>query len=243
MPLSLRKVGNRLVIGDKPARQPHHLNVAPSLVLKPPTSLNPIEIAVDVKLQQDRGMIRGSAGCFGIDPTKPKLLGQIEFFERRHRPTNRIVLADPVFQAFWKQRGLTAIDPLNEAPHPDPPANRTRILIAGRPGWGWNMRQTRLMHSPDARCSNLKIETLKEQMRRLELLKVEMLAIPDQQISLTDPDARSMATSGRGSGIVGYNVQMGATHFLMKTLPRVASEMALHVLVYFEAVRLGCEGL
>ena len=25
---------------------------------------------------------------------------------------------------------------------------------------------------------------------------------------------------------------MGATHFLMKTLPRVASEMALHVLVY-----------
>src|ERR1700735_5236791 len=50
-----------------------------------------------------------------------------------------------------------------------------------------------------------KIETLKQQMRRLERLKVEMLA-PDQQISLTDPDARSMATSGRGSGIVGYNV-------------------------------------
>ena len=43
-----------------------------------------------------------------------------------------------------------------------------------------------------------KIETLKQQMRRLERLKVEMLATPDQQISLTDPDARSMATSGRG---------------------------------------------
>ena len=41
-------------------------------------------------------------------------------------------------------------------------------------------------------------------MRRLEILKVEMLAAPDQQISLTDPDARSMATSGRGSGVVGY---------------------------------------
>jgi transposase len=25
---------------------------------------------------------------------------------------------------------------------------------------------------------------------------------------------------------------MGATHFLMKTLPRVAAEMALHVLAY-----------
>ena len=42
-----------------------------------------------------------------------------------------------------------------------------------------------------------KIETLKQQMRRLERLKVEMLATPDQQISLTDPDARSMATSGQ----------------------------------------------
>src|SRR6202043_3224766 len=113
----LAEVGNRLVIGYKPTQQPHHLNVAPSLVLKPPTRLNSIEIAVDVKLQQDRGMIRGSAGCFGIDPTKPKL-GQIEFFDEDIDHANRIVLADPVFQAFRKQRGLTAIDPLNEAPHP-----------------------------------------------------------------------------------------------------------------------------
>src|SRR5580658_5058232 len=43
-----------------------------------------------------------------------------------------------------------------------------------------------------------KIEELKEQMRHLDIIKVEMLATPDQQISLTDPDARSMATSGRG---------------------------------------------
>src|SRR5437870_10684805 len=35
-----------------------------------------------------------------------------------------------------------------------------------------------------------------------------MLASPDQQISLTDPDSRSMATNGRGSGVVGYNVQV-----------------------------------
>jgi hypothetical protein len=64
-----------------------------------------------------------------------------------------------------------------------------------------------------------KIEKLKEQMRRLNVLKVEMLAAPDQQISLTDPDARSMATSGRGSGVVGYNVQIAvdAAHHLIIT--------------------------
>ncbi len=52
-----------------------------------------------------------------------------------------------------------------------------------------------------------KIATLKKEMQRLQELEARMLATPDQQISLTDPDARSMATSGRGSGMVGYNVQ------------------------------------
>jgi len=52
-----------------------------------------------------------------------------------------------------------------------------------------------------------KIEILKQEMDRLTKLEVRLLAEPDQQISLTDPDARSMATSGRGSGMVGYNVQ------------------------------------
>jgi len=56
-------------------------------------------------------------------------------------------------------------------------------------------------------CLTDKIATLKEEMQRLEKLEVRMLATPDRQISLTDPDARSMATSGRGSGMVGYNVQ------------------------------------
>jgi hypothetical protein len=72
-----------------------------------------------------------------------------------------------------------------------------------------------------AKTSRLKekIAVLKEQMQRLEVLKVQMLTAPDQQISLTDPDARSMATSGRGSGVVGYNVQVAVdtTHHLIIT--------------------------
>src|SRR5210317_624093 len=52
-----------------------------------------------------------------------------------------------------------------------------------------------------------KIRKLKKEMERLKKLEVRMLEAPDEQISLTDPDARSMATSGRGTGMVGYNVQ------------------------------------
>jgi transposase len=54
---------------------------------------------------------------------------------------------------------------------------------------------------------NQKIAKIKEQMKTLGEIGEQMKASEDGQISLTDPDARSMATSGRGTGIVGYNVQ------------------------------------
>jgi len=50
-----------------------------------------------------------------------------------------------------------------------------------------------------------KIATLQEQMKKLKVIEQQMLASPDKQASLTDPDARSM--QARDSGIVGYNVQ------------------------------------
>jgi hypothetical protein len=73
VPLSLAEVSNRLVVGSKAAREPHHLNVAGGLTLKPTARLNPVEIAVDVQLQQYRRMIRRPAGDLGINPAEPKL--------------------------------------------------------------------------------------------------------------------------------------------------------------------------
>jgi transposase len=62
---------------------------------------------------------------------------------------------------------------------------------------------------PEAKITRLneKIATLRQEIQRLNALNAQMMQTEDKQISLTDPDARSMATSGRGSGIVGYNVQ------------------------------------
>ena len=73
-----------------------------------------------------------------------------------------------------------------------------------------------------------KIAKLKEEMRRLHGLKARMLAAPDQQISLTDPDSRSMATSGRGSGVVGYNVQ-------------VAVDTEHHLIITHEVTNVGSD--
>lgn len=60
---------------------------------------------------------------------------------------------------------------------------------------------------PQAVRLNDKIAKLKQQMQELQIMEQRLKNEPDGQVSLTDPDARSMATSGRGSGIVGYNVQ------------------------------------
>jgi transposase len=62
-----------------------------------------------------------------------------------------------------------------------------------------------------------KIDLLRAQMQALKVLEVEVAATPSGQISLTDPDARAMATSGRLTGIVAYNVQTAveAEHHLI----------------------------
>ena len=62
-----------------------------------------------------------------------------------------------------------------------------------------------------------KIAQLREQMAAFKALEPLVEAAPDQQLSLSDPDARSMATSGKGTGVVGYNVQtaVDAKHHLI----------------------------
>jgi transposase len=56
-----------------------------------------------------------------------------------------------------------------------------------------------------------KLEKLQSEMAKLAAVEKQVLASPDKQVSFTDPDSRSMATSGRGSGVVGYNVQTRST--------------------------------
>ncbi|MDB5761626.1 MAG: transposase domain protein, partial [Herminiimonas sp.] len=68
-------------------------------------------------------------------------------------------------------------------------------------------RQPALVTKSRVKHIKEKIDSLKRQIEGFNELNKRLQATPDQQISLTDPDARSMATSGRGTGMVGYNVQ------------------------------------
>jgi hypothetical protein len=62
-----------------------------------------------------------------------------------------------------------------------------------------------------------KLVWLEDEVQRLRAIEALVLASPDQPITLTDPDCRSMATSGRGSGMVASNVQraVDAEHHLI----------------------------
>jgi len=62
---------------------------------------------------------------------------------------------------------------------------------------------------PEARVSQLKekIAAIKSEMRKLTQIKKHLPKVEGQQVSLTDPDARSMNSAGKGTGTVGYNVQ------------------------------------
>jgi transposase len=83
---------------------------------------------------------------------------------------------------------------------------------------------------PEAKVERLKskIEKLKEEIVRLNAINEEMMKSEDKQVSLTDPDARSMATSGKDTGIVGYNVQ-------------IAVDTQHHLIVAHEVTNVGTD--
>ena len=83
---------------------------------------------------------------------------------------------------------------------------------------------------PEAKVTRLKskIEKIKEEIVRLNAINAEMMESEDGQISLTDPDARSMATSGKDTGIVGYNVQ-------------IAVDTQHHLIVAHEVTNVGTD--
>lgn len=66
-----------------------------------------------------------------------------------------------------------------------------------------------------------RIAKIKEQMRGLGKIEEQLQTSQERQISLTDPEARSMATSRLGSAVVGYNVQtaVDAKHHLIVARP------------------------
>jgi transposase len=63
--------------------------------------------------------------------------------------------------------------------------------------------------TPEIKINRLKdkVGRLKQEIERVKAIGVQLAQAEDTQISLTDPDARSMQGTGKATGTVGYNVQ------------------------------------
>ena len=137
--------------------------------------------------------------CVAIDGSKFKAVNSRDRNVTRGKMKRRLKEAENSVERYLQQ--------LDSADRQEPSVARTTGPVLG-PASGRTRGKARLTD---------KIAMLKEETKRLRALETEMLATPDRQISLTDPDARSMATSARGSGMVGDNVQaaVDTTHHLI----------------------------
>ncbi len=115
------------MIRHQAAGQPHDLDIASGLPLKAAARLDPVEIAVDIELQENRRMIARPAGRLRINPIKPQA-AKIEFIDKNVDHPNRIVVTDPVFQPIGKQGALPTIHALDKSLHQTLPPKHGRII-------------------------------------------------------------------------------------------------------------------
>jgi hypothetical protein len=114
----LAEIGDRLVVRRKPPREPHDLDVAPRLPFQAPARCDPVEVAVDEKLQENGRMITRPPRPRGR--RAPNRLPEVESIDERIDHANLIVASHPLLKTIRKERDLLAIDPLDKACHACP---------------------------------------------------------------------------------------------------------------------------
>jgi hypothetical protein len=102
------EVRDRLVIRREPTQQPHDFDIASGLAFKPPARLHPVQIALNVKLKENRGVVRWSTSRRRLRSLKAHL-SQIERINKYVDHPNRVALVNEIIEAFGQQRPLPTI--------------------------------------------------------------------------------------------------------------------------------------
>ena len=118
----LAEIGDRLVVGHEAPQQPQQLQIAPASRSSRRLDLHAVEVAVDVELQENRGVEGGPASCCRLDTVEPEV-GEIERINEGVDCANRIVLVDPIIKALRQKCRLSSIRSLDEPLHDHPQQN------------------------------------------------------------------------------------------------------------------------
>jgi hypothetical protein len=134
------------VVRHEAAQEPEKLQIASGFTLKAATRLHAVQVAIDVELQQNRGVEAGPSGRCWLDTIEPEA-GQIERIDKGVDHANGVLLVDPVVEALRQKRRLPPICPFDEPLH-DHPRRIMKGSIAA-PVFSHSQGQTR----PSAACS------------------------------------------------------------------------------------------
>src|SRR5712671_2666181 len=93
------EVRDRLVIRCEPTQQPHDLDIAPGFSFEPPARLNPVQIAINVKLKKNRGVVRWPTSRRRLHPLKAHF-SQIKYIDKHVDHANRVALVNEITEAF-----------------------------------------------------------------------------------------------------------------------------------------------
>lgn len=111
-PAVLAEIRDGLEVGDKASEQPHELDVALRFALERPAGAYPVEVAVDVELEQIARIVRGAPGATGLGMGKAQRLQCKSVNERIDHPY-RVIRGYIVINGFGKKRDLIARLTLN----------------------------------------------------------------------------------------------------------------------------------
>lgn len=109
-----------------PPGQPHKFYITLRFALKPSTGRDAVQIAVDEKLQQHRGVTARAAGP-GRSASDETERGHIKVVCKEIHHPNQVILLNPVLEPVWKKRRLLSVDAVYETSHPDPQMRQKSI--------------------------------------------------------------------------------------------------------------------
>ena len=110
------EVGDGLEVGRQAPGQPHDLDVALGLALEATAGLDPVQIAVDVDLEQHGRVVRRSARGRRLGALEPEL-PEVEFVDEGVDHPDRVVFSDVVVEALREQGDLASVRSLDESLH------------------------------------------------------------------------------------------------------------------------------
>jgi hypothetical protein len=103
MPSPLLRLNSAIVlkVWRKPAGQPHQFNIALALPLQASARLHPIEITVDIDLEQHGRVVRRLAGARRRGSFESEGC-QFEFFDECVNNPHSVVFSDEVIETLWQ---------------------------------------------------------------------------------------------------------------------------------------------